>query len=53
LASLSDDRYQLVTILFEKGCAIEDISKYSGIPVGEVRLVLNLNLNRETSSNTY
>jgi hypothetical protein len=42
LAALSDDRYQLVTILFDKGCAIEDISKYSGIPAGEVRLVLNL-----------
>src|SRR3990172_3181588 len=40
LAALSDDRYKLVTILFEKGCAIEDISKYSGIPAGEVRLVL-------------
>jgi hypothetical protein len=48
LAALSDDRYQLVTILFEKGCAIEDISRYSGIPAGEVRLVLNLNINRET-----
>jgi hypothetical protein len=53
LAALSDDRYKLVTILFEKGCAVEDISKYSGIPAGEVRLVLNLNRNRETSSNTY
>jgi hypothetical protein len=42
LAALSDDRYKLVTILFEKGCTIEDISKYSGIPAGEVRLVLNL-----------
>jgi hypothetical protein len=48
LAALADDRYQLVTILFERGCAIEDISRYSGIPAGEVRLVLNLNLNRET-----
>jgi hypothetical protein len=53
LAGTTDDRYQLVTILFERGCTIEDISRFSGIPAGEVRLVLNLNLNRETPSGSH
>jgi hypothetical protein len=40
------DRYSLVAVLSERGCAIEEISRYSGIPVGEVRLVMNLNSSR-------
>jgi hypothetical protein len=43
IVSMADDRYQLVSLLSERGCDIEDISRYSGIPAGEVRLVLNLN----------
>lgn len=46
LVSLADDRYSLVSVLHSKGCSVEDISQHSGIPVGEVRLVLNLNNSR-------
>ena len=46
LVSLSTDKYSLVSVLHERGCTIEDISHYSGIPIGEVRLVLNLNKSR-------
>jgi hypothetical protein len=38
----SDDKYAMVSVLFEGGCAIDEISRYSGLPAGEVRLVLNL-----------
>lgn len=38
----SDDKYAMVSVLFEGGCGIDDISRYSGLPAGEVRLVLNL-----------
>ena len=40
--SSSDDRYSAIYILHDKGCPAEVISRYSGIPVGEVKLVLNL-----------
>ncbi|MBN2160596.1 MAG: hypothetical protein JW807_14500 [Spirochaetes bacterium] len=46
----SEDKYSMVSVLFERGCGIEDISRYSGIPAGEVRLVLNLT--RESSGNS-
>jgi hypothetical protein len=46
LVSLAGDRYSLVSVLHSKGCSVEDISQHSGIPVGEVRLVLNLNNSR-------
>jgi hypothetical protein len=46
----SEDKYSMVSVLFERGCDIEDISRYSGIPSGEVRLVLNIS--RETSGNS-
>ncbi|MBP7737891.1 MAG: hypothetical protein KA369_18070 [Spirochaetes bacterium] len=49
IVASSDDRYKLVSLLFEGGCAVEDISRYSGIPAGEVRLVLNLNSSREST----
>ncbi len=49
IVAASDDRYKLVSILFDGGCAVEDISRYSGIPAGEVRLVLNLNRSRDVS----
>lgn len=40
--SSTDDRYSAISILHDKGCPVEVISRYSGIPVGEVKLVLNL-----------
>jgi hypothetical protein len=46
IVTSSPDRYSMVAILNERGCAIEEISRYSGIPIGEVRLVLNLNGSR-------
>jgi hypothetical protein len=52
IVATANDRYSLVSVLFQRGCEIEEISMYSGIPAGEVRLVLNLNLNRETGSNS-
>jgi hypothetical protein len=42
----SPDMYAVVSVLSKKGCAPEEISRYSGIPVGEVRLVMNLNGSR-------
>jgi hypothetical protein len=42
----SPDMYSVVSVLNERGCAVEEISRYSGIPIGEVRLVLNLNGSR-------
>jgi hypothetical protein len=43
IVSSATDKYSLVSLLHERGCTIEDISHYAGIPLGEVRLVLNLN----------
>ncbi len=40
----STDRRDIITQLHDKGLTIENISKYSGIPEGEVKLVLNLSL---------
>ncbi len=49
IVAAAGDRYQLVSVLFDGGCAVEEISRYSGIPAGEVRLVLNLNRSRDAS----
>lgn len=49
IVAASDDRYKLVSVLFDSGCPVEEISRYSGIPAGEVRLVLNLNRGRDAS----
>jgi hypothetical protein len=38
----SDDKYALISDLHGQGCPIELISRCSGIPAGEIRLVLNL-----------
>ncbi|MBP7603936.1 MAG: hypothetical protein KBA15_08420, partial [Spirochaetes bacterium] len=38
----SDDKYALISDLHRKGCPVELISRCSGIPAGEIRLVLNL-----------
>lgn len=39
----SDDKYNLISDLFKEGYTVELLSRSSGIPVGEIRLVLNLN----------
>ncbi len=52
IVAASDDRYRLVSVLSDGGCAVEEISRYSGIPAGEVRLVLNLNRSRYASGNS-
>lgn len=46
IVSSAEDKYSMVAVLFERGCGIDEISRYSGIPAGEVRLVLNLNSSR-------
>jgi len=38
-----DNRYNLLEDLYRKGYSIETLSRHSGIPAGEVKLVLNLN----------
>jgi hypothetical protein len=38
----NSDKYTMISELYKKGCGIEDISRNSGIPIGEVTLVLNL-----------
>jgi len=37
------DKYGLINELYDKGCSMELMSRCSGMPVGEIRLVLNLN----------
>ncbi|MCP4133268.1 MAG: DUF2802 domain-containing protein [bacterium] len=37
------DKYSLIAELYRQGQSIDALSRYSGIPAGEVRLVLNLN----------
>jgi len=39
----SSDKYGLISQLHKEGHPIEMLSKHSGIPAGEIRLVLNLN----------
>jgi len=39
----ADDKYSAINDLFNKGYSIDEISKYSGLPAGEVRLVVSLN----------
>ncbi len=41
--SQSDDKFTVISRLFSMGCSIEKISQCSGMPAGEVKLVLNLN----------
>ncbi|HNU90560.1 MAG TPA: hypothetical protein PKO25_01650 [Spirochaetota bacterium] len=38
----TEDKYALISDLHGKGCPVELISRCSGIPAGEIRLVLNL-----------
>jgi hypothetical protein len=42
LFSSADDRYSLISDLYEQGYTVDIISKCSGIPIGEIKLVLNL-----------
>ncbi len=39
----ADDKYLLIARLFSEGHSIEDLSRYSGIPSGEIKLVISLN----------
>jgi hypothetical protein len=41
--SISDDKYFLISDLFNKGYTSDVISRCSGIPIGEIKLVLDLN----------
>ncbi len=43
LFSTTTDKYSLITDLYNKGYSIDDISRHSGLPSGEVRLVISLN----------
>jgi len=43
LLNSTDDKYKIISVLYDKGFAVDTIADYSGIPVGEVKLVLNLN----------
>jgi hypothetical protein len=40
----NQDKYSLVSELYTKGYSVDIISRCSGIPQGEIRLVLNLNI---------
>ncbi len=42
ILSSSEDKYSVISRLYEIGYPAEDIARHSGIPVGEVKLVLNL-----------
>lgn len=44
LFSATKDKYALVSDLYARGYSIEAISRSSGIPQGEIRLVLNLGM---------
>jgi hypothetical protein len=39
----TEDKYHLIAQLFNEGHSVEDLSKYSGIPAGEIKLVISLN----------
>ena len=39
----SDDKYALMCDLYVKGYSVEELSRFSGIPAGEVKLIISLN----------
>jgi len=39
----ADDKYSLIARLFNEGHSVENLAKYSGIPAGEIKLVISLN----------
>lgn len=43
LFSNTPDKYALIADLHGRGYSVEDLSRYSGLPSGEVRLVISLN----------
>ncbi|HOP63575.1 MAG TPA: hypothetical protein PK358_03500 [Spirochaetota bacterium] len=43
LFSNTADKYSLISDLHRRGYSVDDISRYSGLPSGEVRLVISLN----------
>jgi hypothetical protein len=42
LFSGTDDRFALVARLFSEGCPMDRLSRFSGMPAGEIKLILNL-----------
>lgn len=40
----AEDKYSLLCNLHIKGYSIEELSRFSGIPVGEVKLIISLNI---------
>jgi len=43
LFETADDKYSLIAELYGRGYSVEDLAAYSGVPAGEVRLVISLN----------
>ena len=43
----TNDRYTLILDFFEDGYPIDLLSKYSGVPEGEIKLIVNLNKSQE------
>jgi len=43
----TNDRYTLLLNFFEDGYPIDLLSKYSGVPEGEIKLIVNLNKSQE------
>ncbi len=43
LFNSTDDKYTLITELHTRGYSVDDIARHSGLPSGEVRLVISLN----------
>jgi len=39
----TNDKYLLIAQLFNKGHSVEELSKHSGLPAGEIKLVISLN----------
>ena len=43
LFQTTDDKYLLIAELFSQGHSVEELSKHSGLPAGEIKLVISLN----------
>lgn len=39
----TEDKYMLIAKLYNEGHSVEELSKYSGLPSGEIKLVISLN----------
>ncbi|MCX8122843.1 MAG: hypothetical protein N3F66_01605 [Spirochaetes bacterium] len=42
----ADDKYLMIAKLYSQGCSLQLLSKISGIPVGEISLILNLSMKK-------